>query len=80
MAPGRFFGTLWAHVLAWARKLVPEAWLESALVPLFKNKGDVADLDNWRGVVLLDVVSKMVSQLLNSRLRMTAHDGASVVV
>ena len=36
---------------------------------LYKNKGDYEDLDNWRGIALLDIVSKIMSQLLNGRQR-----------
>ena len=47
----------------------PPNWLDAILVPLYKQKGDIGDLDNWRGVVLLDIISKAMAILLNTRLR-----------
>ena len=43
-----------------------EQWTKSRLVPLPK-KGNLHDLNNWRGINLLDVVSKIVSIILNRR-------------
>ena len=41
-------------------------WKASRLVPLHK-KGDTRDLDNWRGINLFDVCSKVVSIILHVR-------------
>ena len=43
-------------------------WWESIMFALFKGKGDRASLENYRGIVLLDTLSKVVSRLLNNRL------------
>ena len=43
-------------------------WCEALLFSLYKGKGDRSDLSNYRGIVLLDVVSKLVSRVINSRL------------
>jgi len=43
-----------------------DEWLESRLVPLPK-KGDLHDLNNWRGINLIDVCSKVMSIVLNIR-------------
>ena len=49
--------------------VLPESWLQAVMIALFKNKGDRGDLDNWRGIWLLSVCSKICSKLLNNRLR-----------
>ena len=46
--------------------LIFDDWLESRLVPLPK-KGDLHDLNNWRGINLIDVCSKVMSIVLNVR-------------
>ena len=46
--------------------MVFDDWLESRLVPLPK-KGDLHDLNNWRGINLIDVCSKVMSIILNAR-------------
>ncbi|CAE7277369.1 RTase [Symbiodinium sp. CCMP2456] len=43
-------------------------WHESLLFVLYKGKGGVETLENFRGVVSLDIVSKLVSRLLNNKL------------
>ena len=43
-------------------------WCEALRFSLYKGKGDRSDLCNYRGIVLLDVVSKLVSWVINSRL------------
>ncbi|CAE6970349.1 unnamed protein product, partial [Symbiodinium sp. CCMP2456] len=43
-------------------------WHESLLFVLYKGKGGVETLENFRGVVSLDIVYKLVSRLLNSKL------------
>ena len=44
--------------------LTYKVWMESRLV-LSLKKGDLQDLNNWRGINLLDVVSKLISIILN---------------
>ena len=43
-----------------------EEWKVSRLAPLHK-KGDIHDLNNWRGINLIDACSKVVSIILNVR-------------
>jgi hypothetical protein len=47
--------------------LFPEEWCRSVIVPLFK-KGDVNSPENYRGISLLNVVSKVFTSILNRRL------------
>ena len=52
-----------------------EEWAHSKLVMLPK-KGDLMDLNNWRGINLLDVGSKTISIILNGRAQeLLMHNG-----
>ena len=37
---------------------------------IIPKKGDLRDLNNWRGIMLLDAASKVVSMIINSRLQL----------
>ena len=37
---------------------------------ILPKKGDLRDLNNWRGIMLLDAASKIVSMIINSRLQL----------
>ena len=45
----------------------PFEWSKSIIVPLFK-KGDEGNPDNYRGISLLSIVSKVFTSILNKRL------------
>ena len=47
--------------------LYPENWSEAIIQPLFK-KGDPENPDNYRGISLLSICSKLYSYILNKRL------------
>ena len=48
--------------------IYPESWTESIVLPLYK-KGNVNDPNNYRGISLSDVSSKLYSTIINNRLR-----------
>ncbi|MCG8046600.1 MAG: reverse transcriptase family protein, partial [Candidatus Thiodiazotropha endolucinida] len=48
--------------------IYPECWAKSMLVPIPK-KGDKKDVNNYRGICLSSIFSKIYSQILESRLR-----------
>lgn len=55
----------------WHSRLRPldlQHWHDSVLYPIYKGKGEYNDLHNWRGVVLLDIFSKLTSRILNGKL------------
>ena len=48
--------------------VVPSDWCIGMIIPLFKNKGSVDDVNNYRGITLLSVLGKLFTSALNSRL------------
>ena len=58
--------------------LFPDNWTESVVFPLFK-KGTMNDPNNYRGISLCDVSSKLYRSIINSRLQELIHqkDGTS---
>src|SRR5271154_5742036 len=57
----KFFGRVWREGEG------PKDWERGIVMPLFK-KGDRMDLDNYRGITLMDVVGKVFSWILRDRL------------
>ncbi|KAI4293489.1 hypothetical protein PAPHI01_2763, partial [Pancytospora philotis] len=47
--------------------IVPSEWEDCTLVPIFK-KGDRADLDNYRGITLINTLAKVILKALAARL------------
>ena len=58
----KFYNKLFDH------GIFPEQWTESVIFPLFK-KGDVNNPNNYRGISLSNVSSKVYSSIINSRLQ-----------
>ena len=48
--------------------IIPDDWYIGVIIPIYKNKGDRDDVDNYRGITLLSCVGKLFTCLLNSRL------------
>ena len=53
----------------WKGEEVPTSWLDAIIIPLYKRKGARKDWNNWRGIVLLNIASKIHVLLLNRVLR-----------
>ena len=53
----------------WRGDEVPASWLDSILLPLYKRKVARNFWNNWRGIVLLNIASKVHAILLNRTLR-----------
>jgi len=51
-------------------------WCDAILVPIPK-KGNLSKCDNWRGILLLDVVGKLVARLIRERLKKLAEEELS---
>ena len=43
---------------------MPEEWRASTLVPIFKNKGDIQERKNYRGIKLMSHIMKMWERII----------------
>jgi len=57
----------------WNKEKLPEEWKESIIVPIYK-KGDKTDCSNYRGISLLPIMYKTLSNILLSRLTPYAEE------
>ena len=48
--------------------LIPDEWCIGLILPLYKNKGDINNPDNYRGITLLSCIGKLFTAVINSRL------------
>ncbi|KAK3542907.1 hypothetical protein QTP70_006530 [Hemibagrus guttatus] len=62
-----FLTSLFNRVLESER--MSEEWRRSALVPIFKNKGDVQSCSNYRGIKLMSHTMKLWERVVEARLR-----------
>lgn len=53
----------------WSTNKMPTEWRKSILVPLYKNKGDVQDCSNYRGIKLMSHTMKLWERVIEQRLR-----------
>lgn len=51
----------------------PDCWSEGYIVPIHK-KGNVNNVENYRGITLLSVLGKLFTRILNNRLTKWAED------
>ena len=61
-----FLVTLFNHLFDFG--VYPANWTESIILPLFK-KGDINNVNNYRGISLCDISSKLYSSIINNRLQ-----------
>ena len=48
---------------------MPEEWRESIMIPIFKEKGDIQNCKNYRGIKLTSHTLKIFERVLDKRLR-----------
>jgi hypothetical protein len=48
--------------------IVPDSWSEGYICPIYKNKGNPDDVDNYRGITILSCYGKLFTCILNNRL------------
>ena len=48
--------------------LLPNAWLEGSITPIYKNKGDRKMVQNYRPITILSCLEKVFTAVLNRRL------------
>ena len=48
--------------------IVPTEWCIGIIIPIFKNKGEDTNPDNYRGITLLSCLGKLFTSILNHRI------------
>ena len=48
--------------------IIPDEWSQDMISPIYKNKGDKASPDNYRGITILSCFGKVFTAILNNRL------------
>lgn len=48
---------------------IPEEWRDSVIVPIYKEKGDIQDCNNCRGIKLMSHTMKICEKMIDKRLR-----------
>ena len=48
--------------------VLPTSWLIGYIIPLYKNKGDTANPENYRPITILSCLRKVFTAILNERL------------
>jgi len=48
---------------------IPQEWRQSTIIPLYKNKGDAQNCNNYRGIKLLSHTMKLWERVIEGRLR-----------
>ena len=51
----------------WRTNKMPNEWRKSTLVPLYKNKGDIQDCTNYRGIKLMSHIMKLWERVIEYR-------------
>ena len=46
-----------------------DEWRNSTLVPIYKNKGDVQNCENYKGIKLMSHTMKLWERVIDQRLR-----------
>ena len=69
----RLFLFLYIYLTPYLHQAWTEAWTEAIILPFYK-KGSIHDPDNYRGISLLNVCSKLYSHIINKCLSRWAED------
>ena len=48
---------------------IPDIWRKSILIPIYKNKGDIMNCGNYRGIKLMCHSTKLYERVHENRLR-----------
>ena len=52
---------------------MPGEWRRSTLIPIYKNKGDIQNCGNYRGIKLMSHTMKLWERVIGNRLRKERH-------
>ena len=58
--------------------VVPSDWSIGHIIPLYKKKGSVDNVDNYRGITILSCLGKTFTAVLNTRLTMFLADSGAI--
>jgi hypothetical protein len=56
----------------WKEEKIPEDWEEGLIIKIPK-KGDLSYCNNWRGVTLLSIPSKILTRIILNRIQNTVE-------
>ena len=48
---------------------IPTEWRDSVIIPIYKEKGDIQDCGNYRGIKLMSHTMKIWERIIDRRLR-----------
>ena len=49
---------------------MPTSWTTGVIRPIYKNKGDREDPNNYRAITILSCFGKLFTSILNNRIRL----------
>lgn len=55
--------------MIWREETMPEEWRDSVITPIYKEKGDIQDCGNYRGIKLMSHTMKIWEKIIDQRIR-----------
>ena len=55
--------------IVWREEILPEGWMKTSLLQLYKSRGDFRELGNWRNIHLKEELPKMFGYVLVSKIK-----------
>ena len=52
--------------------ILPDSWTLGIIKPIYKNKGNQQDPDNYRSITLISCIGKLFTAIINNRLKICA--------